>query len=104
MKIALMLLAVSVLAVPSFAQTVSYCRNSSVLAVNETFEVCGPSPVLNPSAVQCANYSRYREEICASGCDPKSSSCAPLPFDRALLIVGIILFVVFFIWVVRRIG
>jgi hypothetical protein len=95
MKMLLMLVAVAALSVPSMAQTVTYCKNSSVLAINETFGICSPA---------CANYSMYREEICAAGCDPKNSSCAPLPFDRALLIVGIILFVVFIIWASRRVG
>lgn len=101
----LALLLMVLLSVPVMASTtISYCKDSSTLAINETFQVCGPSPVLNPSAVHCANYSTHREELCASGCDTKNASCAPLPFDRALIIVAIIVFILLMIWVARRSG
>jgi hypothetical protein len=98
------ILVVMLLAAPSVAQTLTYCVNESVLAVNETFQVCGPSPVLNPSSVHCANYSTHREELCAAGCDPANASCAPLPFDRALIIVAIIVFIILIAWAARRSG
>lgn len=84
---------------------VTYCVNSSIIGINDTFEICGNSPVLNPASLNCQNYTRHMEEVCAAGCDPKTSSCTPLPMERLYIIVGVIILVLgFIVYLARRYG
>jgi hypothetical protein len=84
---------------------ISYCVDNMTLGLNDTFEVCGNSPVLNPGALNCQNYTRHMEEVCASGCDPKTGTCTPLPMDRLLIVGGVIILVLaFIVYLARRYG
>ena len=85
--------------------SITYCQNSTTLAINDTYEICGGSPVLNPSVLNCQNYTRHREEVCASGCDPNTAACTPLPIDRLAIIGGVIILILgFIVYLARRYG
>ena len=88
----------------AFANSViTYCKDSNTLAINDTYQVCGNSPVLNPGNLNCQNYTNYREQICASGCDPKTGDCTPSSMDRLIIIAGVIILVLgFIVYLARR--
>lgn len=88
--------------IPAHAVPFQYCKNESVLVIQDNFTVCGPSPVLNPSDLECQQYNRSMEEVCAAGC--ANSQCTPLAFDRSILIAGVIIGVFVVILVIRRYG
>lgn len=83
----------------------TYCKDNGTLVINETFTVCGTSPVLNPNSQNCRDYSRTREEVCAAGCDPKTAACTPLMMDRLLIVVLVAILVFgFIVYLARRYG
>lgn len=85
--------------------TITYCVDSGTVAINDTFQVCGTSPVLNPGSSNCQNYTRHMEEVCAAGCDTISNNCTPLPMNRMFILVGVFIIVLLFIvFLTRRYG
>lgn len=74
--------------------TVTYCLNDSVEVINESYSVCGGSPVLNPDVNFCQNYSNTRQEICAYGCYNSTGTCNPSPVTTALILLLIIVAVI----------
>jgi hypothetical protein len=107
MKFALIALAVVLMAGHGYAfnNTITYCVDSNTLAINDTFDVCGNSPVLNPGNLNCQNYTRHMEEECASGCDPKTGACTPSPMERVTIIAAVfILVLAFIVYLARRYG
>ncbi len=74
-----------------------YCKDNTTLVKNHTFTFC--------EGTKCETYSIFEEIKCDWGCDPVTNSCAPNPFYKWLMVVGIIagiFLVVIFIW--RRWG
>ena len=50
-----------IMANAAFANNVvTYCKDSNTLVINDTYQVCGASPVLNPGNLNCQNYTNYR--------------------------------------------
>lgn len=87
------------------ASSSTYCKDNMTLVINETFTVCGASPVLNPNAQNCRDYARTREEVCAAGCDPKIGACTALPMERLAIVGGVIILVLgFIVYLARRYG
>jgi len=83
---------------PALMKSTQYrCLDNQTLLKNLTFNFCKDGA--------CKLYSKVEEIKCEWGCDPVTNSCAPNPFYKWLIIVGIIagiFLVVIFIW--RRVG
>ena len=86
----------------TFADSVTYCINNSTLRKNETFVVCGSSPVLNPLGNDCYTYQKTKDVFCSNGCDSQRDMCIPSDFNRLILIMVIVMFVVVIVAVMRR--
>lgn len=82
--------------------TITFCRDANTSVIIESYEVCGTSPVLNPSNSFCQNYTQTREELCASGCDTNVGTCIPPPIDRTFTLAVIFIGIVAFILVLAR--
>lgn len=80
--------------------SITYCKSNSTLTIQETFQICGNSPVLNPLSNNCQYYNKTRDELCAAGCT--NGQCTPLGYERLILIVAFIVAVLLLIYIVRR--
>lgn len=82
---------------PFMPSTEYYCKDNVTLVKNITFEYCEQKV---PKPAECYVISKVEEKVCPYGCD--MDECNPSPTWRILIVIGIIIFIIFIIYLFKR--